>query len=66
MSDEKKEEFLKTIPPELRYRMAEGNPHNTSDTELDGEIILKISKEISDKYEINTEPSDNSPEPEKI
>ena len=28
MSDEQKEEFLKLVSPELRYRMAEGNPQN--------------------------------------
>lgn len=34
MTDEEKEKFLKTISPELRYRMAEGNP--ASSTELTG------------------------------
>ena len=28
MFDEEKEAFLKTISPELRYKMAEGNPDN--------------------------------------
>ena len=28
MSDEEKEEFLKLIAPEIRYKMAEGNPSN--------------------------------------
>ena len=28
MSDKEKEEFLKLVSPELRYRMAEGNPQN--------------------------------------
>jgi len=32
MTPEEKEEFLKTISAEMRYRMAEGNPHQTTDT----------------------------------
>lgn len=31
MSDEEKENFLSSLSPEIRYRMAEGNPHNTTD-----------------------------------
>ena len=40
MSDEEKEEFLSTIAPELRYRMAEGNPKQ--DVDVEGEVISKI------------------------
>ena len=40
MSDKEKEAFLLTISPELRYRMAEGNPAN--DLNVDGEIRLPI------------------------
>ena len=31
MTEEEREEFLKDIPKETRWRMAEGNPHQTSD-----------------------------------
>ena len=34
MSDLAKDEFLSTLTPELRYRMAEGNPHQTQETDL--------------------------------
>lgn len=34
MSDEEKDEFLKTISPEVRYKMAEGNPATSSDIDL--------------------------------
>lgn len=40
MSDQEKEKFLKTIAPELRYRMAEGNPTN----EVIGDINIKVEK----------------------
>ena len=36
MPEEEKEKFLSTISPELRYRMAEGNPKQ--DTEVSGEL----------------------------
>lgn len=40
MSAEEKEEFLKTIAPELQWRMGEGNPAN--DLNVDGEIRLPL------------------------
>ena len=33
MTPEEKEEWLKKVPPELRYRMAEGNPDTTGTIE---------------------------------
>ena len=33
MTDKEKEEWLKKVPPELRYRMAEGNPDTTGTIE---------------------------------
>jgi hypothetical protein len=50
MTDEEKEEFLKTISNELRYRMAEGNPHQTSDEKVNVEITgcdISIRKDES-------------------
>ena len=40
MSDEEKDEFLETITPELRYRMAEGNPANNTDITTGGEPLI--------------------------
>lgn len=31
MSDEEKLEYLKQLPPEIVWRMSEGNPHTTTD-----------------------------------
>ena len=39
MTEEQKEVFLKTISPELRYRMAEGNPKQDTDITSAGEPI---------------------------
>lgn len=39
MSDEEKDKFLKTISPELRYKMAEGNPESKTDLTSAGEAI---------------------------
>lgn len=54
MTDEERLEFLKGISNETQWKMAEGNPHQDNSTDLGGEITLKISKEIADKYETNT------------
>ena len=38
MTDEQKVEYLKKLPPEIVWRMAEGNPHNTQETKADVEV----------------------------
>jgi hypothetical protein len=60
MSDEQKEEFLKTIPPEIRYRMAEGNPATATDITTKGLPIIQLAEEIIEKNEIDTSPSNDS------
>ncbi len=40
LADEEKEEFLDSLPKELIWKMAEGNPKQ--DTELSGEVTAKI------------------------
>ena len=60
MSDEERLEFLKAVPREIQWKMAEGQPHQSSDQEHKGEININISKEISDKHETNSSTSDNS------
>ncbi len=34
MNDEEKREYLKTLPRDIVWKMAEGNPHNTGDVSL--------------------------------
>ena len=60
MSDEEKDEFLKTLTPELRYRMAEGNPATNTDLKLDGVLVVQIAKEIAEKHDIDTSTEDDS------
>ena len=57
MTDEEKEAFLLKIAPELRYRMAEGNPDNA--TKLGGElqVIVNIAKEIAEQNDIKSNQS---------
>ena len=50
MTPEEKEAFLLKIAPELRYRMAEGNPHQTGETNVDGELKIVISKETAERF----------------
>ena len=67
MDDKERKAFLKTIPPEMQWRMAEGNPHNTDDVTSGGEkLVIQISKEVAEKNVINTQPSDNSEGPAPI
>ena len=35
MEDTQKEEFLKNVSPEMQIRLAEGNPHQTSDERVE-------------------------------
>lgn len=60
MTDEEKEAFLATISSELRYRMAEGNPHQTTDADIKGKIVIEIAKEIAEKHEIDSTPTNSS------
>ena len=53
MSDKDKEAFLSRISPELRYRMAEGNPDTK--TEMKGELkIMPILGGVTQKEDETT------------
>lgn len=55
MSDEDKEKFLSSIPSEVRYKMAEGNPATTTDLTTKGEAIsFTVVKYGDDKPPIQT------------
>lgn len=47
MTDDEKEKFLTKISPELRYRMAEGNPETKTDITSKGESIVVDAKTIA-------------------
>ena len=66
MTEEQRELFLKDIPKDLQWRMAEGNPKQDTDITTKGLPIIQLAKEIVEKNEIttddtNTSSSDNSP-----
>lgn len=53
LPDDEKVEYLKTLPPEMVWRMAEGNPENKSDVTSDGKpIVINISPEIAEKNDL--------------
>ena len=54
MSDKEKERFLSELAPEIRYRMAEGNPHQDNKHNIEGEVVVHISKEAASKYDVPT------------
>lgn len=49
MTDEEKEDFLEKIPPEIIWKMGEGNPMQNTDVTTDGESLNSISDEQADK-----------------
>lgn len=55
MTDEEKEAFLKRISPEMRYRMAEGNPAQESDITSGGEKIQPVLVKFLDDNNRNPE-----------
>jgi len=42
MSDEEKLEYLKQLPPEIVWRMSEGNPHTTTDVTSKDEKLNNV------------------------
>ncbi len=41
-TDEQKQAYLDKIAPIERWRMTEGNPHQTTDTKVDGNITINV------------------------
>lgn len=60
LPDEEKVEYLKTLPTEIVWKMAEGNPETKTDITTAGKPIIQVAAEIAIKHELNTEPSNNS------
>ena len=44
LPEEEKIKYLKTVDPELVWKMAEGNPHSTEDMNMTGDIVVNIVK----------------------
>jgi len=44
LPDDEKVEYLKTLPSEIVWKMAEGNPHSTEDVDVKGSLTVTIVK----------------------
>lgn len=66
LPDDEKVEYLKTLPSEMVWRMAEGNPSTATDITSGGKPIIQISSEIASKYDITSSPINNSEEQKEI
>jgi len=51
MNPEEKRVYLKQLPPEIVWKMAEGNPHSTSDVMSGNEPIKTVLVQFIDKQE---------------
>lgn len=60
LPDDEKVEYLKSLPAEIVWRMAEGNPDNKSDITSAGKPIIQVVGEIAQKYDTSSESVDNS------
>ena len=60
MSEEEKDEFLKTISRSEQWRMGEGNPAQDNTHKVDGRLVLEISKEAATKYDVPHSDTENS------
>jgi hypothetical protein len=62
LPDERKIEYLSTLPEEIVWKMAEGNPESKTDITSAGKPIIQIAGEVAAKYDINSQSGDNSQE----
>lgn len=64
MTEDERNEFVKGLPKDVLWRMAEGNPHQTEDITSKGEKIVPIyggvSKHDSDQKDIPTQQENKS------
>ena len=49
MTEEEKDEFLKKITPDTQWKMSEGNPHQTTEQQLDVNITVVAPSDIIKK-----------------
>ena len=63
MTEEERQDFLKGLPKEAIWKMAEGNPKQDTDVTTQGDKIMFMPSEIMNKNEIPQKPKDNSERP---
>ena len=60
LPDEEKVEYLKTLPTEIVWKMAEGNPKQDTDVTSLGEKIMVLPAELINKNATDTSPETDS------
>lgn len=60
LPEDEKIEFLKALPEDLVWKMAEGNPANATDITSAGKPIVQLAQEIIAKHDIDTSTGDDS------
>ena len=60
LPDDEKVEYLKTLPTEIVWKMAEGNPATNTDITSGGEKILVMPQQLIEKNGTHNSPSTNS------
>ena len=60
LDEEERVAFLKTVPRDVVWRMAEGNPATNADITSGGKPIIMLTTEIATKNALNE--TDSSPE----
>jgi hypothetical protein len=48
MSEEEKDEFLKDVAKELRWRMSEGNPKTDADIDVRGSLVISFDNSFNE------------------
>lgn len=58
MTDEERDEFMQGIPKEVIWKMSEGNPHQTEDSQITHVIpTIQVAETILNKNDSNPSPS---------
>lgn len=60
LPDDEKIEYLSSLPTEIVWKMAEGNPENKTDLTTAGKPIIQLASEIAEKHDINSSTEGNS------
>ena len=60
LPDEEKTEYLSSLPGDIVWKMAEGNPANATDITTAGKPIIQIAQEVINKNAISPSTEPNS------
>ena len=66
MTPEERQEYLKGLPKEAIWKMAEGNPPQVLEGNKDKPLIIKIAPEIAEQNDITSDTINNSEGQDKV